>query len=73
MTTFLALYRGRTIGEAKMVGVSVDPALVGYVASKLLEESSSQDSMPDDSVLHAIEDGRRHALQLIHGEEQTAR
>ena len=62
MTTFLALYRGKTIAEAKMVAVTAEPALVAAVASHLLDTSHSQDN---DSVLTTLERGRRAALRLI--------
>ena len=62
MTTFLALYRGKTIAEAKMVAVTADPALVAAVASHLLSTPHSQD---DDPVLTTLERGRRAALRLI--------
>jgi hypothetical protein len=40
MTTFLALYCGRTVAEAKMVAVTADPVLVATVAAHLLARIS---------------------------------
>ena len=72
MAAFVALYSGRTISDARMVGVTADNDLVGYVAAKLLEDKSDIDA--DDPVSEAIEDGRRRALTLIRGTaEATAR
>jgi len=46
MTTFLALYRGRTVAEAKMVAVTADPVLVATVAAHLLDTPPHQDEDP---------------------------
>ena len=62
MTTFLALYRGKTIGDAKMVAVTADPQLVATVATHLLETPQPQDA---DPVITTLERGRRGALRLI--------
>jgi hypothetical protein len=62
MTTFLALYRGRTVAEAKMVAVTADPALVATVAAHLLDTPPPQD---EDPVVTTLEQGRRAALRLI--------
>jgi hypothetical protein len=61
MTTFLALYRGKTIGEAKMVAVSADPTLVALVSTRLLEAPKEE----EDPVVTQLERGRRAALRLI--------
>lgn len=63
MTTFLALYRGATIGEAQLLAVSVEPNIVGYVASHLLDECNTRRS--DDAVLGALHAGRERALQIV--------
>ena len=62
MTTFLALYRGNTVADAKMVAVSADPSLVAMVAAQLLESPQPEDH---DPVVTALTRGRRHALRLI--------
>jgi len=62
MTTFLALYRGKTVADAKMVAVTADPELVAAVAAHLLDTPHPQG---DDPVLTTIERGRRAALRLI--------
>ena len=69
MTTFLALYRGRTIAEAKMVAVTAAPELVAIVAAHLLDTAQPQS---DDPVITTIERGRRGALHLIRQEASCA-
>jgi hypothetical protein len=62
MTTFIAVYRGSTIAEAKLIAVSADPALVAEVSTKLLDASREKEA---DSVIASVESGRREALRLI--------
>ena len=59
-TTFVAVYRGATIGEAHLLAVSTDPDLVSDVVRRLL--GSTHDSSTDPAV-RALEDGRREALE----------
>ena len=71
MPTFLAVYRGRTIGEARMVAVTADPGLVAEVVDRLLSHPQMGD---DDPVVRTIECGRVTALRLIqyeHGNDHT--
>ncbi len=68
MSTFLALYRGETVGGAKLVAVSADPTIVTDFARRLLKDppSPERDEESDrDPVLASIEQGRRRALRLI--------
>ncbi len=65
MTTFLALYRGRTVGEAQMVAVTADPVIVAEFAERVLERTEEDES--PDPALRAIERGRRRALRIIKG------
>lgn len=62
MPTFLAVYRGDTIGEARMVAVTADPCLVADVVNRLLDQPREHD---DDPVVRAIDHGRATALRLI--------
>lgn len=64
MTTFVAVYRGQTVGDARLVAVSADPGLVSDVASRLLSTPSNQ----DDPVLTRLDAGRHAALRLIEKE-----
>lgn len=63
MTTFLALYRGKTVAEATMVAVTADPDLVTLVATRLLAVPPADDTT--DPVVTSLEHGRRAALRLI--------
>lgn len=36
MTTFVAVYHGQTVGTAKLVALSADPALVEQFVTKIL-------------------------------------
>jgi hypothetical protein len=68
--TFVALYRGPTIGDACVVGVSINPDLAALVAETIL--SQSQDPAGKDPVLDALNSGRRTALRLIVAEARDA-
>ena len=63
MTTFLALYRGDSIGAAKLLTVTADPELVRDFATRLLEKPDPQQK--PDPVLEELEQGQRRALQLV--------
>ena len=65
MPTFLAIYRGQTVAEAKLVAVSADPTLVADVSNRLLR---NQTDAHEDPVIASIERGRRAALRLIRRE-----
>ena len=65
MTTFVALYRGKTIAEAKLVAVTADPTLVSAVATSLLDTPDTQNT---DPVIATLDRGRRGALRLIQKE-----
>ena len=66
MTTFIALYRGRTVGEARLIGVSAEPELVSLAAAQMLSSANDeQDESDRDPVLNALGGGRRQALKLI--------
>ena len=64
MSTFLALYRGETIGGAKLVAVSADPATVAEFAARLLHDPPGPE-VTSDPVLLSIERGRRQALRRL--------
>lgn len=65
MTSFVAVYRGETVANARLVAVSADPVLVADVSTKLLRR---QADYPQDPVIQSIEAGRREALRLIEQE-----
>ena len=74
MTTFLALYRGDSIAEAKLVAVSAKPSLITFVVNQLLDPDPYAEA---DPVRGALEHGQRVALRLIkqevnHRAEETS-
>ena len=65
MTSFVALYRGETVGAAKMVAVSAEPDLVRDSAARMLTQPPEYEV---DTVLQELERGRRRALELVRSE-----
>ena len=65
MSTFLAIYRGETIGSARLLAVSADPGLVADVITRLLAEEQGAD---EDPVLQKLASGKRGALREIQKE-----
>ena len=66
MASFLALYRGETIGAAKIVTVSADPELVADFAKRML--ARPEQCATPDTVLSELEQGRRRALEAVRNE-----
>ncbi len=64
-TSFIALYHGQVESQAKIVGVSVEPDVVAFVAMRLLQDPRYQKLSEGDPVLEALKNGRREALRLI--------
>ena len=62
MVTFLALYRGRNVHEARLIAATTDAGLLQSVAARLLEMGLGE---PHDDVLAALDSGQQQALQLI--------
>lgn len=67
MTSFVALYRGDTIQDAKMIAVTRAAQVVSYVVAELLDEPEKEPETRDP-VLKALAGGRDHALRLISDE-----
>ncbi len=65
MASFLALYRGETIGSAWLIAVSADPALVADFADRMLAEPEPEGP---DVVAIEVERGRRNALRVVRSE-----
>ena len=65
MSSFLALYHGKSIGEARLVAVSADPDIVAGFAARLLQSPAPPGDDAGDPVLLSIERGRQRALRLI--------
>jgi len=66
-TTFLALYRGSTVGSAELIGLTADPALVSDVANRLLSEQTRQRDLGRGERVR----GRRRGLRLVAGEPRS--
>ena len=65
-STFIAIYRGRTASDARLVALSVDPALVARVVTAIL--AAPEHGRPNDPVVRAIDRARRQSLRLIQRE-----
>lgn len=65
MTTFLALYRGESVGASKLIALTAEPAIVAGFAARMLSTPSEPEP---DAVLYALEQGRRQALRLVKDE-----
>ncbi len=63
-TTFVALYRGKSVADAKLVAVSADPSLVADVTARML----SKPAPAGDPAVACLERGRRDALRVIERE-----
>lgn len=63
MTTFLALYRGTTIGDSVLIAASADQELVRAVADALA--SQIEVANEDDEIAQTAAQARKKTLQLI--------
>lgn len=73
MTTFLAIYRGKTISDARLVGVSINPQLVQLVAQRMTEdEGASEVNNGQDPVLASLKEGQARALKAIAAQDQVS-
>ena len=63
-TTFLALYRGESVSDAKLLALTAEPEVVCDFAGRLLAEPEVE----EDPVALELERGRRRALQLVKSE-----
>src|SRR4051794_33320291 len=70
MTNFIALYRGETVGSAKIIAVSADTDLVADLAARMLHR---QEEIAGDPIVHSLDAGRRQALRLIAEETKHER
>jgi hypothetical protein len=70
MTNFIALYRGETIGSAKIIAVSADADLVAEFAARMLHRPEETDS---DPIVRILDAGRQQALRLIAEEAEDER
>jgi hypothetical protein len=65
-TTFLVLYRGESVGSAKLLALTAEPDIVRDFANRLLSEPTSE----EDAVVRELERGRQRALQLVKSEAE---
>ena len=68
MTSFIAVYRGNSISDAKMIAVSGSHSLVAYVASEMMSDEFCWNDASDDPSLSALNQGRWDALRLVQEE-----
>ena len=62
MTNILALYRGRTVAEAQLVAVTVEPVIVDRFIRELVEEGTKPKEQ-DRQV-------KRESLRVVEGAEK---
>jgi hypothetical protein len=65
-STFIAVYRGRTASDARLVALTSDAVIVALVVSQILTDQN--DRSADDPVVDAIDRARRQGLRLIRRE-----
>jgi len=69
MTTYVAVYRGTTISDSRLVALSADPSLVAEVTTRILAERQQDEA---DPILACVEEGKRQALKLIKQEVEIS-
>jgi hypothetical protein len=62
LASFIALYRGDTIGSARLVAATTDSEIVREFAERMLSKPEEQEP---DAILRELELGRRRALHLV--------
>ncbi len=70
MTTFLAMYRGETISQAKLIAVSADYNLIAHVSGYLLNGDNPGQT---DDVINRLEEGRQSVLRAVRQEATRGR
>ncbi len=65
MSTFVALYRGPSVSEARLVAVSSDAGLIRDVTARLINPLYADDEASADPVIRSIDQGKRNALKHI--------
>lgn len=65
MPTFIAVYRGKTIADARLISASSDPGIVSEVVARLLSDEQREIERASDPVLRPLAEGRRDSLRLI--------
>ena len=57
----IALYRGTSLSDARLIAVSTDSGIVGDLAGRMLKSGPSR----SDPAVDALDQGRRKALRII--------
>jgi hypothetical protein len=65
LASFIALYRGETIGSSRLVAATTDSEIVREFAERMLSQPEEQEP---DAILRELELGRRRALHLVRSE-----
>lgn len=65
MVTFLALYRGPSVSEAEVLGLTADPDLIADFAARLLPRSGQTSG---DPVLEQKHRAQRRTLRQVRAE-----
>ncbi len=56
-TDFIALYRGQTVAEARLIALSADPEIVGRFTHELIGDDAKEDCSGSKAPLHLIPAG----------------
>jgi hypothetical protein len=64
MANFIALYRGRTLNDARLIAISSDPTIISDFTTRLISEPLRE----EDSALRELGKGRRRALKIVQEE-----
>jgi len=67
--SFVALYRGPSVGEARLIALCTDKDVVAEFAERLLGRESPKEK---DPVRGVLENARREALRLVKEEARNA-
>jgi hypothetical protein len=54
VTTFVAVYRGKSVHDARLLAVSSDPLLVARFANELLEDKADDTDERDEEPLRLV-------------------
>ena len=69
MTSFIAIYYGQTVTDAKLIAVSAEKSIIADVSARLLNQNFEE----RDQIISSLENGRRKALEHIHREARNDR
>jgi hypothetical protein len=67
MTNFIALYRGRTLNDARLIALSSDPTIISDFTTRLISKPLRE----EDPALRELGKGRRRALKIVQEESHS--